>query len=399
MIAETALVENDSDLAQVVQTCRAEGAFAFDTEFVMEDRYETEVCLVQVAAKEGVWLIDPFAKVDLTPLWELVADEAVQTVVHAGQEDLALCVQHIGRAPRNIFDTQIAAGFVGLDYPMSLQRLVQSVLRIRLHKAKTLTNWRKRPLTAEQKRYAAEDVQHLLPVREKIETRLRRLKRTDWAQQEFTRLEDMGLYRRVEADKLRRVKGAGSLPPRNMAVLRELLQWREGAAKRINRPARFVLKDHLLVEIARHELSGVKDIRELRGINLSDRNVRELAGAVKQALAIPESEWPAPPQREVERPQQAALTALATAVIRDYCAAHELAYALTATQRSINQLVRCCMDGEKGTEAEAELLRGWRGKSAGKVARDVVTGRTGVFVEITDTEWRFRLESLAASKS
>lgn len=390
---EAAPVETDADLARVIEVCRAEGAFAFDTEFVMEDRYETEVCLVQVASRECVWLIDPYASLDLTPVWNLVADETVQTVVHAGQEDLALCVQHVGRAPRNIFDTQVAAGLIGLDYPLSLQRLVQSVLRIRLHKAKTLTNWRKRPLTADQKRYAADDVQHLLPVREKIEARLRKLKRLDWAQQEFTRLEELGLYRRAEADKLRRVKGAGALPPRNMVILRELLQWRENAAKRVNRPARFVLKDHLLVEIARHELTGTKDIRELRGINLSDRNLRELIAAVKHAQEVPESDWPAPPAREVERPQQAALTALATAVIRDYCTTHELAYALTATQRSIHQLVRCCMDGDKSIAEDCDLIRGWRGKSVGKVARDVITGRSSVVVETQDTQWRLRLET------
>ena len=233
-----------------------EGRFGFDTEFVMEDRYEPEVCLVQVAVERRVGLIDPFAAIDLKPLWSLVADPDVQTIVHAGQEDLALCVQHTGKGARNVFDVQIAAGLVGLEYPLSLQKLVQSVLHIRLHKAKTLTDWRRRPLSDSQLRYGAEDVMHLPALCDALSTRLVQRNRVEWATEEFAAFENMSIYGRVEEEKLWRLKGTSTMDGRQLAVVRSVLHWRDQLAERLNRPVRGVLKDHLLVEIARLGLAS-----------------------------------------------------------------------------------------------------------------------------------------------
>ena len=180
-IPESSVLGTQSEIQELCAQCRAEARFAFDTEFVMEDRYEAEVCLLQIAVGDTVAIVDPFKKLDLQPVWNLVGDPEIETIVHAGQEDLALSVQHTGAPPRNIFDVQIAAGFVGYDYPVSLQRLVQSTLHIRLHKSKTLTDWRKRPLSPEQIRYAAEDVSYLLEIRNLLDRRLGRLNRRNWA--------------------------------------------------------------------------------------------------------------------------------------------------------------------------------------------------------------------------
>ena len=121
------MVERQTELDDLARRCRAAERFAFDTEFVMEDRFEAEVCLVQVATKDDVAIVDPLLDLDLSALWALVADPTVETVVHAGQEDLGLCVQHTGATPRAVFDVQIAAGLAGYDYPLSLQKLVQAL--------------------------------------------------------------------------------------------------------------------------------------------------------------------------------------------------------------------------------------------------------------------------------
>lgn len=370
--------------AQIGETCariRADGVFAFDTEFVMEDRYEAEVCLIQLATTGGVALIDPFLGLELGPVWDLVSDPAVEAVAHAAQEDLALCVQHAGKLPANVFDVQIAAGLVTTDYPLSLQKLVQQTMHVRLHKARTLTDWRRRPLSPEQVRYGAEDVAYLLSIRSKLHGRLARRGRLAWATEEFKRFEDPKLYRLVEEDKIVRVKGAGALTGRQLAVVHELLEWRDDAARQLNRPPRVVLKDYLLVEIARHGFTSAREIHDLRGISIPARHVRTLCDAVARGLATPSERWPATKKNIVETPRDTALVALGTAVVRSYCLDHDIAHNLAATKRSINQLVRYRTDASTRRGATPDLLRGWRGASVGRVLDDVLTGRRCIHVE------------------
>jgi ribonuclease D len=352
----------------------------------MEDRYESEVCLIQVATVESVAIVDPFHDLDLTPLWNLIGDEDVEAVVHAGQEDLALSFQHTGRTPRNVFDVQIAAGLVGYDYPISLQRIVQTLLHIRLHKSKTLTDWRRRPLSQAQIRYGAEDVAHLLQVRQMLHDKLQGLDRVSWADEEFHTLEEPSLYERAVEDRLSRIKGLGKLNGAKLAIARELLTWRDALAERRNRPARVTMKDHLLVEIAKHALTDPAEIRDLRGLNLSERDIESLAQAVRRGSEIPKSEWPTPSPRAVDSPHDAALMALATAVVRCYCMEHGLAYGLVATQRSIRELIRHSSFHRPAEGAGVELLTGWRGQTVGAMLADVLAGRRMVCIEEFDGE-------------
>lgn len=379
-------MERAEQLTAVCEQARAESRFAFDTEFVMEDRYEPEICLIQLATETTVALIDPFLNLDLAPAWQIVCDPGVETVVHAGQEDLALCVQHTGKLPSNIFDVQIAAGFVGYDYPISLQKLILAVLHIRLHKAKTLTDWRKRPLTPSQLRYAAEDVCHLLDVRRMLHDRLVETARVEWAQEEFRRFEDLALYGREDEDKLRRVKGTAALKGRQITIARELLAWRDELAKHLDRPPRSILKDHLLVEIARLQLSGFSEIRDLRGLNLGDRHVQALGKVVQQAMTLPVEEDLTKKPSELETPQETVLITLATAVIRSYCLEKKLAYGLVATKKSIGDLIRHRSAGHLNRIEDVELLNGWRAKTVGALLDDLLAGKRTVRVEPVNGE-------------
>jgi ribonuclease D len=379
--AEPILVQRQEELDELCARCRKERRFAFDTEFVMEDRYATEICLIQIATAQSVALIDPLGPLKLTGIWELVCDPRTETIVHAGQEDLALCFRHAGEVPRNVFDVQIAAGLIGLDYPISLQKLVQATLHVRLHKAKTLTDWRKRPLTESQVRYAAEDVLHLPAVRDRLAAKLSKLERLDWAEEEFREFEEARLYHRVEEDQLRRIKGSGSLDGKRLAVLREVLAWREQLAVTRNRPARTVLKDHVMMEVARQGLSTFAEIRDLRGLNLGDREVHALARAVHDASKLPPERWPAVAPREIESAGETVLVTLLTAVLRNYASSHDLAYGLLATQQSIRELVRrFTVEGTVG-DSDVEILQGWRGRTVGKMLRDVLSGKSALRVD------------------
>ena len=350
----------------------------------MEDRYESEVCLIQIATNAGVTIVDPFLDLDVSEFWGLVADEEIESVVHAGQEDLALCVQHTGQAPRNIFDAQIAAGLVGADYPLSLQKLVQQFAHVRLHKSKTLTDWRRRPLTQAQIDYAAEDVAYLLRIHAKLHTKLSKRKRVVWAREEFQRFEELTLYRQVVEEKLARVKGAGALTGKHLAVLHELLGWRDERAQRLNRPARVVLKDYLLVEVARHAFTNPDEVRDLRGINLNERDSKALCRAVTRGLETPPEKWPVGKKSDFDTPQDSTLIALATAVARSYCLDHDISHSLAATKRSMGQLVRYRRKNAPLGNDVPTLLRGWRGQTVGKLLDEVLAGERNVFVDHTD---------------
>ncbi len=392
---KSTLVDDQNQISDFCVLARETGAFAYDTEFVMEDRFESEICLIQLASATTTIIIDPFLELDLTPIWELITDEAVTTVVHAGEEDLAIAYRQLNRPPRNVFDVQICAGLAGYDYPLSLQRLVRTTGGIRLHKTKTLTDWRRRPLTEAQIKYGAEDVCYLVDACQFLRKKLTKLDRMDWATQECAKFEHASFYERSDVDKVLRLKGAGSLDGKQLAVLRGLLLWRETFAKRINRPGRFILKDYLLVEIAKHGLDDPRDILELRGVSMKDRDVHDIANIVKQAKLLPPSDWPEPKKQEIDTPEDAAIVALVSAVIRSYCADAELSFSLVATQKSIRRLVRHRTKREPADVQDVELLNGWRSQTVGLVVDELLVGKRrvrivarngklGVCVEVAD---------------
>ncbi len=370
------LVTDPSKLREVLDELGQAERFAFDTEFVMEDRYASEVCLIQAATESKVVLIDPLAGVDDTGFWHLVADERIEKIVHSGAEDLGLCVQRTGRIPRRIFDLQTAAGLVGLDYPLSLMKLLRVTCRARLHKSQTLTDWRRRPLTEAQIQYAIDDVAYLPAAYRVISRKLKKLGRWGWAREEFERLEQPETYQRSEEAQVLRLKGAGTLDGRGLAVVRELLKVREALGKQFNRPARVLLKDHLIVEIARHQWTTPQQIRSLRGIQLSNVAVRELAEAAQRGVAAPPEAWPESAAVEADTPEESALISLATALVRAYCHDHDLAHQLAAVKQDIRALV---YSFTRGAPAErSRLAGGWRAETVGRMLTAFFAGEKRV---------------------
>jgi len=371
------LVTTDSELLHVCERLAAAGCFAFDTEFIMEDAYRSQVCLIQTATDTEVALIDPLAGLDSTPFWNLVADPSFEVVVHAGAEDFGLCLQALGKPPSNVFDVQIAAGLVTCDYPLSLARLARNLLSVRLHKSQTLTDWRKRPLSPAQRRYASEDVVHIPAIHKWLKQRLAALGRTDWAREEFARFESVETYQPPKQDRVLRVKGAGSLDRAGLAILSELLDAREQLAEEYNRPVRAILRDHLLIELARHRWTEPEEIRALRGLHLRSSSIQRIAAAVKRALARPQEQWPALRRTVEPPPEEPGLVALLTAVLRDYCLANDLAFSWVATKEAIQQLVRAhLVDGQD----VSPLVRGWRSRAIAPMLRAVLAGQLAVRV-------------------
>ncbi len=347
----------------------------FDTEFVGEDTFHPSLCLVQVATPHQLYLIDPLSVGPLDPFWRLIVDPKRVVVVHAGREEVRMCRLWTGSPPGNLFDIQLAAGLVGLSYPLSHGALVQQVLGITLAKGETLTEWRHRPLTAAQLRYAFDDVRYLLALWERLADRLNRLQRQDWAREEFVRMQNSTDPEEVAAEKWRRLRGLGSLDRRRLAIARALYHWREDKAERNNRPSRAILRDDLIIEIARRNPSRERDLQVVRG--LARRDLDTILETVAAARNLPLEQCPVQTEREQDPPQVGLVSNILQAVLGDLCIRKKLASNLAATTQDVKALVRARLAGEKPPE-DSLLTRGWRSQHLLPELQAVLEGRHSV---------------------
>ena len=385
------IITDQDGLNDLCSRLVAEGWFAFDTEFVGEDRYQPQVCLIQVATRDCCVLIDPLGGLDPRRFWELIADEDTLVIVHAGSEDISQCRREIGRPARHVFDLQVAAGLVGLGYPISLSRLAKLILGRKIHKSQTLTDWRRRPLSSDQITYAVEDVAWLRPMYERINKKLKSLGREAWLEEECTALCQANLRNDDdEVQRLKRLKGSGSLTSRELAIAYGLLDARDELAVQYNRPARTVLKDHLLVELARRGWTSVDRIRSLRGLNLNVSAVKRLVSAIEEAKQRPRDEWPQLPSQE-DSPHEEALLSLLTAVLRGYCNENSLAYSLLGKKQHLRALVRGCTRPDDPKE-DCALKKGWRGAAVGRLLDQVLTGRCAIRVTTREAKQVLSIE-------
>jgi ribonuclease D len=374
-MTEPEIVADHRRLADYCRQWREAGRFAFDTEFIRDESYVANLCLVQVADHDRVVLIDPTADLDVNRFWELVADESVATIVHAGKEDFEVCLHATGRPPRNVFDVQIAAGFVGLGYPLSLGRLVNLVFHRRIAKAQTLTNWLRRPLTPEQLHYAVEDVAYLPGICEHLQAKLAETGRAAWAREEFAEFEDARFYQPPIAHRLFKLKGTKQLDALGLAVLERLVAWRDRWARARNRPARSLMRDDVLVGIAKRRPRRPAELEVLRGFRASrsSRTFREILDVVKAAEAIPKSERPEPYKARDETPMTKATLDILSAFTRAVCHEEGVAHDLVGGAQRLRDLLDHLL-GE--TDQRPRLLTGWREKFIGRRLVDLLEGRS-----------------------
>lgn len=390
-------------LTELAELARADGRIALDTEFMGEGRYRTLLCLVQLAvtdtdgnqhpgghtrgsAGQRIELIDPlgvgaeastFAQW-AEPLAQLLRDPEIEIVVHAGRQDVALLRRALGCEVRTVFDTQVAAGFLGLAAQCSYETLLNQVLGMRVAKSASFTRWDARPLTEEQRSYAREDVAHLIELAGAIESRLQQAGRLEWAREECQFLESVSDERDLDAvfERLPRVRG---LSAQSQGVARELVAWREQIAAERDRPVQSVLGDNVLIEIAKRQPASPRKLEEIRGVaqgSLRRRSEQVLAavqrGREREQQPLASSPRPAPPQ-----PQDAPLVALSEALVRARAQEANLAYELLAARADLQAIVA----GERtGQRADVRTLRGWRRELVGEELLGLLDGRVSLSV-------------------
>jgi ribonuclease D len=379
------LVDTPEALAALALRLAGQTPLGLDTEFVRERSYRPRLELLQVAAPDGTLALVDYGTLGCRagdPLAARLADAGVLKVFHAGDQDLELLRPLTGRVLGPVWDTQLAAGLFPYVGGVGYAAMVEQLLGVALAKGETLTDWSRRPLSVRQQRYALDDVRHLLPLYRLQRERLGALGRLAWVAEECERL-----CRRVEQDQAdlesatdlhRQVRGWRGFAPPGLAVLRELAEWREQAARAADRPRGSVMKDDLLREIVRRVPTHPERLGALRGLGPATlaRHGTDIVAAVRRGLATPPASWPvaAPAEGRLDGPGQELFNLLQSA-LKALAGESGVAAPLLATTADLQRLLHGHLNGVPVSAADCPLLGGWRQELAGGLVRDVLAGR------------------------
>jgi len=395
-------VTDQRALETLCLTLRQSPRLALDTEFVGEDTFIPRLELIQVATAATAAVIDfpaVLASGSLDVFWELVCDPKIEKIVHAGRQDLDLFATHAGQIPKPFFDTQIAAAMVGYGAQVAYANLVQRLHGTKLEKAHTFTNWSARPLSDDQISYALEDVEFLLPIHTHLQDRLSSLGRLEWVSEEFARLESaVGEKSREPQERYQRIRGWDTLKPKGAVVLRELAAWREAEARRRNVPRGRVMRDEVLLQLARHPPKSVHEFRGLRGVHSSevDRHGEQLLATITSALALPPSAWPEVPRERKPDPESTGIVELLQAVLKARAAEQGIAPTMLATSSDLQTLVEA---KQNRSTLDVPILRGWRRQLVGDLLLKVLDGAVTITVDRTSGALRMSQDGFSSTAS
>jgi len=358
---------------------------AIDTEFVSERTYRPLLCLLQVASQGQLAIIDALAIRDLTPFWRAIAKPGHETIVHAGRGEVEFCLQAVGRPPAGLFDVQIAAGLAGMEYPAGYGSLLWKLLGESPKKHETRTDWRRRPLSPRQIEYALDDIRYLPAIRDEIHRRLAALGRLEWLADEMALWQEE-IESSLGQERWRRVSGNSGLDRRSLAVVRELWRWRESEAARRDCPARRVLRDDLVIELARRQTADPKRIAAVRDLERPDlkRQLPHIAQAIERALKLPEEQCPSAGRSE-NKPQLSVLGQFLFSALGSLCRQMDLAPALVGSPNDVRDWI-AHRTGQVPAARPPLLARGWRATVIGRLLDDLLAGKLAVRINDPNLE-------------
>lgn len=369
------LIEHQYDFLELCEHIREAGLVAFDTEFVSDAGYRSELGLLQFATRERCAAVDPLAIPSLGAWWDLMSDDSTTVVVHGGQAEVRFCIQQSGRIPQRLVDIQIAEGLRCRSYPLSYNSIVERVLGVDIHSNQTRSDWLRRPLTREQLTYALDDVSHVLNIWEAQSHWLLSRKRMSWACAEFDRM-CRDVWEDEHLEPWERQSGVHRLSRRELATLQKLAAWREEEAAARNRPPRRILRDDLLMDLAKRRPATVQQALATRDLNRPEykRVLPEMIQVIAEAGRIPEDRLPPRErQRDDASSDDQIISRLLGLALSNVCAEQEVAQTLAGTNRDLTELVRYVRCGERSETPL--LLQGWRGELFGELLRKVLDGR------------------------
>ena len=360
-------IDKGDDLLRLCEQLDSASHLALDTEFLREKTYYPRLCLLQVCGAGVAACIDVLALDDLSPFLDLLNRQDKVKVWHAARQDLEIFHHLWGLLPEPLFDTQLAAAVLGIGDQLGYASLVQQVLGVELPKDQSRSDWCRRPLDQMQLSYAYDDVIYLEQIFLEFARRLDETGRTGWLSEDFALLVEPGTYITEPRDAWLRVKGRQQLRGVRMAVLQAVAAWREQQAMMRDKPRRWVLKDEVMVDIARRRPASVQDLARIRGLDerTLNRDGDALLAAVRQGLAVPKEAWPqdrVPPPLSVD--QEVAVDLLA-AVVRQVANEQKVTPAALAARGDLVKLV---------AGVDGALSHGWRRALIGDVLLGVLNG-------------------------
>jgi ribonuclease D len=373
------LIEDTSRLANLCSRLAESPFVCVDTEFMRENTYWPELCLIQIADANEAAAIDPLAPgIDLSPLLDLLTNnEDVLKVFHAGGQDLEIVYNLTGTTPHPLFDTQIAAMALGQGEQIGYGNLVDSWLGIHVDKGARFTDWSRRPLDKRQLDYAIADVTHLAEIFPKMLARLKKTGRGAWLDQEMERLGDPANYANDPDLAWQRVRIAGR-KPEVLGRLKALARWREHEARGKNLPRGRIMKDETLADLAGSPPKKQADLSRVRGLSgawASNDIGARLMEALADAGPLPREEMPVRDDRKPGLGKEGALVAdLLKLLLKIRAREIEVAPKLLARSDDLEQLAA-------GQREGLPILQGWRYEQFGKDALDLVEGRLGFGVK------------------
>lgn len=371
------LVTDTATLARLCERLKAHDVLCVDTEFMRENTYYPELCLVQLASPEEAFAVDPLADgIDLKPFLDLLSDESILKVLHAGGQDIEIFMNLTGKVPFPLFDTQIAAMAMGMGEQVSYANLVAHFTGQQIDKGARFTDWARRPLSERQIHYAIGDVTYLAQLFPRMLARLRKTGRGEWLDEEMARLSEPGNYSVNPDTAWLRLK----LPNRKPEVLgrlKALARWREHEARDKNVPRGRIVKDETLADLAAAPPATQADLARVRGLSptwAQNAIGQRLMAAIATADPLPEAEMPPKENRPGLSTDASLIADLLKLLLKIRAKEAGVAPRLVARADEMELLAGGTRDG-------LPILEGWRHKLFGEDALALVEGRLGFSVK------------------
>ena len=369
-MSDTPLITSDTALREVCQQLASSPFLAVDTEFVREYNYYPQLCLIQVASADFVVCIDPMGGLDLTPLRDILYAPQTVKVMHAAHQDLEAFYHLWSALPQPLFDTQVAAAFLGLGEQIGYAGLVKHFLHLDIDKSQTRTDWRKRPFTQKQLQYAADDVRHLARIYPEVCALLSDDGRLAWLQDEMLALYTPERFIPSPETQWQRIKGVRNLRGVTLAIARELAAWREQTAIQTDKPRRTILSDEWLIDLARLQPAHSDALSHQRNLPpaLTSRYAPAIVECVVRAKSLPKELWPQLPHYQSLNATQEALLEALWAIVKLTAQRHNITPSILVTRGDLEHLIL-------GND-DLDVLRGWRQIICGNDLRAFLRGET-----------------------
>ena len=353
-------ISTQNELLEFIGRAKQSEILAIDTEFLREKTYYPQLCLLQMATEEEDVIVDPLTVGPLDALKELLLDQGITKLFHAGSQDIEIIYHELGCIPTPLFDTQIAAALLGHTLQIGYGSLVASVCGVTLKKGDSFTDWARRPLSKSQLAYAADDVIYLPKLYRKMHAKLEKLGRLTWLDADFAALGNEDRYKCNPRERFRKLKRVNQLSRKQLSAAREVAAWREEAAMRRNIPRKWLITDEQVVESCRREPQSIDQLFMVRGISekLNTGDARAVLEAIKKGLEAPQEDWPSLPSKGRNEANVDVEVDALSAIARLRAKENDIAFQALVSMGDLTDVAR--------GYADCDVLKGWRYEIVGK---------------------------------